>query len=142
MGDSNFLASQQNIKDPTTGCRSYCSFLNVTPGETCIVYSRTHTWTQEVYTIVCQERFKLTFENLTGKKLKYIRSDNGPEYGGDIMDIEFQEFNSKFDDYCEKYGIIHERTDNYTPEQNGNAERKNRTLVEWTRAFGVMLCYM
>nr|KAJ0194771.1 hypothetical protein LSAT_V11C700357350 [Lactuca sativa] len=35
-----------------------------------------------------------------------------------------------FDTFCEENGIKHERTSSYTPQHNGLAERKNRTLCE------------
>ena len=58
-------------------------------------------------------------ENQFGKKLKIIRSDNGGEYTSE-----------KFSEYCKKNGIVHEFTIPYTPQQNGVAERKNRTIQE------------
>ena len=51
------------------------------------------------------------------KKIKRIRSDRGGEY---IL----------FNDFCVKEDIIHEVTPPYSPESNGVAERKNRTLKE------------
>ena len=61
-------------------------------------------------------------ENLTGKKIKVLRSDNGGEY-------------VDFIDFCAKEGIRRDWTTPYNPEQNGVAERKNRTIVEATRAM-------
>ncbi|PWA42899.1 Copia-like retrotransposon [Artemisia annua] len=63
--------------------------------------------------------FKAEVENQLGKRIKILRSDRGGEY-----------FTRKFDAFCEENGIKHERTSPYTPQQNGLAERKNRTLVE------------
>jgi len=51
------------------------------------------------------------------RKIKRLRSDKDGEY---IL----------FNDFCEKEGIIHEVTPPYSPESNGVAERKNRTLKE------------
>lgn len=61
--------------------------------------------------------YKNEVENQLNRKIKRIRSDRGGEY---VL----------LNDYCEKYGIIHEITPPYSPESNGVAERKNRTLKE------------
>ncbi|KAL0332990.1 UNVERIFIED_CONTAM: Retrovirus-related Pol polyprotein from transposon TNT 1-94, partial [Sesamum calycinum] len=59
------------------------------------------------------------FETQTGKKLKRLRSDRGGEYES-----------SKFTEYCQTFGIIHEETPPYSPSSNGVAERKNRTFKD------------
>ncbi|KAL2226878.1 UNVERIFIED_CONTAM: Retrovirus-related Pol polyprotein from transposon TNT 1-94 [Sesamum indicum] len=53
------------------------------------------------------------------KKLKKLRSDRGGEYES-----------SKFNKYCQTFGIIHEETPPYSPSSNGMAERKNRTFKD------------
>ncbi|KAJ9545520.1 hypothetical protein OSB04_025227 [Centaurea solstitialis] len=63
--------------------------------------------------------YKAEVENQKEKRIKILRSDRGGEY-----------FNHEFDTFCEENGIKHERTSPFTPQQNGLAERKNRTLVE------------
>ncbi|KAE9281835.1 hypothetical protein PR003_g27566 [Phytophthora rubi] len=63
--------------------------------------------------------FKADMENATGRKIKRIRSGNGGEYTGRL-----------FKEYLSKQGIRHEKTVPYTPQQNGLAERTNRSLVE------------
>ena len=63
--------------------------------------------------------FKRLVENQTGKKIKVVRTDNGTEYCGN----DFQSF-------CRLYGIKHQTSNTYTPQQNGVAERANRTIVE------------
>ena len=40
-----------------------------------------------------------------------------------------------FADLCAKHGIRHEFTAPYSPQQNGSAERKNRTLKEMVNAM-------
>lgn len=69
-------------------------------------------------------QFKTLVENQTGLKIKRIRTDNGREY-----------CHKTFDNFLSKYGIIHETTIPYTPEQNGVSERLNRTLVEKARTM-------
>ena len=61
--------------------------------------------------------YKDEVENQLDRKIKRIRSDRG----GECIPLN---------DYCEKEGIIHEVTPPYSPESNGVAERKNRTLKE------------
>lgn len=58
------------------------------------------------------------------KKIRAIRSDNGGEYiGGELKAL----FN--------KMGIQHQKTAPYSPQQNGVAERKNRSLVEMAKCM-------
>ena len=69
-------------------------------------------------------KWKSLVENSCGKRLKTLRSDNGGEYTS-----------NKFEAYLTKEGIRHECTIPKTPEQNGVAERLNRTLVESSRSM-------
>lgn len=67
--------------------------------------------------------YKNEVENQLNKKIKVVRSDRGGEYV------------SPFADLCAKHGIRHEFTTPYSPQQNGIAERKNRTLKEMVNAM-------
>ena len=69
------------------------------------------------------KQYKIEAENQLNKKIKMIRSDRGGEY-----EFPFQEI------FLEN-GIIHQMTAPYTPQQNGVAERKNRTLKEMMNAL-------
>jgi len=68
--------------------------------------------------------FKKMVEKQSGKKIKIFRTDNGGEY----VSRETEEF------FKEK-GIEHQTTVPYTPQQNGAAERLNRTLMEKVRSM-------
>ena len=73
------------------------------------------------------DRFKewqAEIEKRTDRRVKVLGTDNGGEYTS-----------KKFQDHLKACGIRHERTIPKTPEQNGAAERLNRTLVEATRAM-------
>ncbi|KAH9648039.1 Integrase catalytic domain-containing protein [Citrus sinensis] len=61
---------------------------------------------------------------LIGLKVKTLRTDNGLEY-----------CNKLFEEFCEKNSIQRHKTVTYTPQQNGLAERINRTLVEKVRCM-------
>lgn len=63
-------------------------------------------------------------ENKTGRKLKTLRSDNGTEY----MDGVFKRF-------CNQEGIVRHWKVRGPPQQNGVAERLNRTLLEKARCM-------
>ena len=68
--------------------------------------------------------YKAEVENQLERKIKRLRSDRGGEY-----------FSHEFDSFCEEHGIIHERTPPYSPQSNGIAERKNRTLTDLVNAM-------
>ena len=63
-------------------------------------------------------------ENQSGRNLRVVRTDRGGEY-----------LNKDLNDFYAHKGIVHETTAPYTPEQNGKAERLNRTLMERVRAM-------
>ncbi|KAG8480295.1 hypothetical protein CXB51_024758 [Gossypium anomalum] len=69
-------------------------------------------------------KWKTMIENQTGKKIKRLRTDNGGEYKSD-----------PFFDVCQEYGIVRHFTVRDTPQQNGVAERMNRTLLEKVRCI-------
>lgn len=72
----------------------------------------------------CIENFLNKAENITGNKVLYFRSDNGLEF-----------VNKQVQQLFSSRGIVHQLTVPYSPEQNGKAERENRTLVEAARTL-------
>ena len=68
--------------------------------------------------------WRVLIENQTGKCIKTIRTDNGLEF-----------CNAQMDSLCQKSGIRRHKTTPYTPQQNGVAERMNRTLLEKVRCL-------
>jgi transposase InsO family protein len=67
---------------------------------------------------------KAEVENQLERKIKRLRSDRGGEY-----------FSGDFSEFYVERGIIHERTPPYSPQSNGVAERKNRTLIDLVNAM-------
>ncbi|GJW65096.1 putative ribonuclease H-like domain-containing protein, partial [Tanacetum coccineum] len=70
------------------------------------------------------KNFIKEIENLVDKKVKIIRSDNGIEFKNKVMD-----------DFCREKYIKREYSVARTPQQNGVAERRNRTLIEAARTM-------
>jgi transposase InsO family protein len=70
-------------------------------------------------TFVAFKQFKAWAENVTGAKLGTLRDDKGGEY----MSGEFEAF-------CIDHGIQRQHTVRNRPQQNGVAERRNRTMEE------------
>ena len=70
------------------------------------------------------KEFKDLIENHTEKKIKTFRSDNGGEFTS-----------NEFKALCKDLGIKRELTTPYNSQQNGVAERKNRTIMEVARAM-------
>ena len=68
--------------------------------------------------------FKTLFENETKAKIKCLRSNNGSEFTS-----------KEFDLFCETHGIKRQFFVAKTPQQNGIAERRIRTVQEATRTM-------
>ena len=60
------------------------------------------------------KEFKALVENLSEKKIKIFRSDNGGEFIG-----------GEFKSFCKEVGNKRELSTPYNPQQNGVVERKN-----------------
>jgi transposase InsO family protein len=65
------------------------------------------------------KEFKALIENLSERKIKILRSDNGGEYTS-----------KEFVNFCKDVGIKRELMTPYNLQQNGVAERKNRTILK------------
>ena len=74
------------------------------------------------------KEFRVEVENQLGKHIKAIRSDRDGEY-----------LLRDFKDYLTKNGIVSQLTAPGTPQQNGVAERRNRTLLDMVKS---MLSYL
>ena len=75
----------------------------------------------------CFERFreyKALVETQSEHKIKVLRSDNGGEY-----------MSNAFLAFLKAHGIEKQTSTPYTPQQNGVAERANRTIVEMARSM-------
>ncbi|GJT04873.1 putative ribonuclease H-like domain-containing protein [Tanacetum coccineum] len=68
--------------------------------------------------------FITEIENQLDHKVKVIRCDNGTEFKNSVMN-----------QFCEMKGIKREFSVARTPQQNGVAERRNRTLIEAARTI-------
>jgi hypothetical protein len=65
------------------------------------------------------KEFKALVENLSERKIKIPRSKHGGEYTS-----------NEFGSFCRDAGIKRDLTTPYNPQQNGVAERKNRTIMK------------
>jgi hypothetical protein len=70
------------------------------------------------------QEFKEEIENLTNKKIKTLRIDNGGEYTS-----------KEFVAFCKSTGIRRELAVPHNPQQNSVAERKNRSIEEMIKAL-------
>ena len=68
------------------------------------------------------KEFRAEVENQLGKRIKAIQSDRGSEY----LLVDFKT-------YLTQNEIVSQLTAPGTPQQNGVAERRNRTLLEMIR---------
>jgi len=64
------------------------------------------------------------FEMQRGRRVRSVRTDRGREY-----------LNAALREFFKERGIQVQTTAPYTPQQNGRAERLNRTLLEKVRSM-------
>nr|GFB43627.1 hypothetical protein [Tanacetum cinerariifolium] len=88
-------------------------------GPTSTFFLRTKDETSDIL-----KKFITEIENLKDYKVKIIRCDNGGEFR-----------NKEMNDICSQKGIKREFGNDRTPQQNGVAERRNRTLIEAARTM-------
>jgi len=67
---------------------------------------------------------KLLLKDRVTRQIKMVRSDVGGEYKS-----------NEFKWHCEEIGLQHNITCPYTPQHNGVAERKNRTITDIARSM-------
>ncbi|KAG9442249.1 hypothetical protein H6P81_018103 [Aristolochia fimbriata] len=70
------------------------------------------------------KQWKCMIEKQTGRQIKRLRTDNGLEF-----------CSGEFNKFCKDEGIVRHHTVRHTPQQNGVAERMNRTLLERARCM-------
>lgn len=70
------------------------------------------------------KNYKARVERQTSRKIKYLQSDNGREF-----------VNNEFDNFLKREGIQRRLTAPHTPQQNGIAERSNRTIIEMAKCL-------
>ncbi|GJT50890.1 putative ribonuclease H-like domain-containing protein [Tanacetum coccineum] len=97
----------------------------------CLVFTDDYSRFSWVYFLATKDEtsgilkaFITGIENLIDHKVKIIRCDNGTKFK-----------NKEMNQFCEKQGIKREFSIARTPQQNGVAERKNRTLIEAARTM-------
>lgn len=101
------------------GARYFLTFVDDFSRKVFVYILKSKSAVKDVFT-----EFKAMAENQLDKKIKIIRTDNGLEY-----------CNNELESHLRRAGIRHQTTSTYTPQQNGVAERMNRTLEEKSRCM-------
>lgn len=73
---------------------------------------------------VAFKNFKACVEKEIGAHITCLRTDRGGEFNS-----------NEFEEFCKAQGINRQLTAAYTPQQNGVAERKNRTIMNTVRSM-------
>ncbi|GJV01639.1 retrovirus-related pol polyprotein from transposon TNT 1-94 [Tanacetum coccineum] len=108
LGHPNFKTMNKLVRNNLVRGSTYWTFFLKTKNETSSIL----------------RNFIIEIENLKDLKVKIIMCDNGGEFK-----------NREMDEFCTKKGIKREFSNARTPQQNGVAERRNRTLIEAARTM-------
>uniref|UniRef100_A0A251T6N3 Putative zinc finger, CCHC-type n=1 Tax=Helianthus annuus TaxID=4232 RepID=A0A251T6N3_HELAN len=101
------------------GCRYFITFIDDYSRKTWVYFLKLKSEALSYFKL-----FKALSENQSDHTIKTLRTDRGGEYCG-----------KSFQEYLNANGIHHQLTNSYSPQQNGVAERKNRTLMELSRSM-------
>ncbi|GJV11241.1 putative ribonuclease H-like domain-containing protein [Tanacetum coccineum] len=91
-----------------------CVFAKATSDESTLMAKKARDKTSSIL-----KSFITGIENLVDHKVKVIRCDNGTEFK-----------NKEMNQFCKMKGILRQFSVARTPQQNGVAKRRNRTLIE------------
>ncbi len=101
------------------GCKYYVSFIDDHTRKVWVYFMKQK---DEVFQHFLN--FKAMVEKEKGVSIKCLRSNGGGEY-----------FSKEFSEYLKEHGIQRKYSCNYSPQENGVAERKNKHVVEITFAM-------
>ena len=101
--------------------RHMVMFTDALSGYTSVFSQRTKSGSE---TLANFKNFRNIIEAFTQRKIKILHGDNGTEF-----------INDDFEKYCRNSGILRTDSTPYIHEQNGIAERKNRTVANLARAM-------
>ncbi len=87
-------------------------------------YSHVYLISHKSKALDCFRRYVSLVENQLDKSIKALRTDRGHEY-----------LSKQFKELCDEKGIMRQLMIPRTPQQNGVAERRNRTLLEMVRSI-------
>jgi transposase InsO family protein len=104
---------------PLSGCLYYVIFIDDYSRKCWIYFLKAKSDTFDKF-----KEYKAFIEKQTGKHIRTLKTDNGGEFES-----------LQFEDFCKETGIKRQLTVPYNPQQNGVAERKNRTICEATKAL-------
>lgn len=103
---------------PSNGnCRYFITFINHFSRKAWVSFLKQKSDACDAF-----KKIKAYVEKQSGHVIKNFRTDRGTEY-------------TVCDDFLKKDGIEHQMTARYTPQQNGVAERKNRTVMDMVRCM-------
>ncbi|KAH9658076.1 Integrase catalytic domain-containing protein [Citrus sinensis] len=100
--------------DSLSGCRYFLSLIDDYSTMVWVYALKTKDEVLERF-----KKWKILVETQTSLKVKALRTNNGLEF-----------CNKDFGDFCDRHEIMRHKTVIHTPQQNGLAERMNRTLMD------------
>ena len=87
-------------------------------------YCETYLLKRKSEAIIYFKKYKRKVENITGKKVKIVKTDGGGEFGS-----------KEFEEFLENDGAVQIITNPADHAENGIVERMNRTLLKKARAM-------